>query len=151
LDLTAALVWPGKPGYSEEEPVRPLTDRERASFVRGQGLYAQTCSQCHRSSGRGEGGKAPSLRYSPFVLGPPGRLVRILMHGLVGAIEVSGEKWDADMPAFVAGDEDIAAIATFIRREWGHGADPITPKFVAAVRRETRRRRQPYTAEELED
>jgi mono/diheme cytochrome c family protein len=147
--LTAALVWPSKPGYTEEEPVRPLTEGESLLFERGQELYTQTCVQCHQSSGRGEPGKAPSLRHSPFVLGSPARLVAILMHGLLGPIEVMGQKWDAEMPAFVARDEDTAAIATFIRREWGHGADPLSVEFVERFREAQRERKQPWTAEEL--
>ncbi len=149
--LASRLVWPGKPGYIEQEPIRPLLAAEQRLFERGQVLYTETCVQCHQSSGRGEPGKAPTLRQTRFVLGDPERLMKILMHGLVGPMQVGGQNWDAEMPAFVAKDEDLAAVATFLRREWGHGVDPVTPELVRKVREDNRGRIQPWRSEELGD
>jgi len=149
-ELAGLFVWPGKPGYREREPVPPLSAEEERLFQRGKTLYAAACAQCHRSSGRGDPGKAPTLRRTRFVLGPPERLTRILMQGLAGPVEVEGRTWDAEMPALVAGDEDLAAVATYLRREWGNGADPVPVELVERVRQETRGRVQPWRALELE-
>ena len=148
--IAGLIVWPGKPGYQELEPIRPLTREEERLFQRGKTLYAAACAQCHRSSGRGDPGKAPTLRRTRFVLGPPERLTRILMHGLAGPVEVEGQTWDAEMPALVAEDEDLAAVATYLRREWGHGVEPVPVELVERVREETRGRVQPWSASELE-
>ena len=43
-----------------------------------------------------------------------------------GPLVIDGERWDLEMPALVAEESDIAAVLTYVRREWGHGADPIT-------------------------
>jgi mono/diheme cytochrome c family protein/glucose/arabinose dehydrogenase len=146
--LAAQLAWPGRTGF-EGTPVRELDATERARFERGAGLYAATCQACHQSDGRGLPGLAPSLRDSRFVLGPPERLARILLHGLSGPLEIDGETWDAEMPALAASDDDLAAVATYLRREWGHGAEPVAPEQIARTRAGSPRDR-PWTAAELE-
>ena len=68
-----------------------------------------------------------------------------------GPVELDGERWDMEMPALVAGDQDVAAVMTYIRREWGHGAEPVTPARIASVRAETAERGTPWTVDELQD
>lgn len=147
-DLAAAIAWPGREGF-EVTAVRPLDAAEEARFARGAELFAATCLACHQSDGRGLPGLAPPLRDSPWVLGSPERLTKILLHGLSGPLEVHGTQWNADMPALAADDADLAAVATYIRREWGHGADPLTPELVESIRTSHRRDR-PWTAVELD-
>lgn len=147
-ELAAQLAWPGREGF-DAAPVRELDGDERARFEHGAELYAATCQSCHQSDGRGLPGLAPSLRDSRFVLGPPERLARILLHGLTGQLEVDGQSWNAEMPALAARDEDLAAVATYVRREWGHGADPVTTELVERMRTQSRRER-PWTAAELQ-
>jgi len=151
-ELCDALAWPGKEGVELPE-VRALTDDERALFDRGHVLFTTACAQCHQTSGLGEEGKAPPLRYSPFVLGDAGRLARIVRHGLIGPIVIGvdgGIEWDGEMPAWPSTDEDLAAVLTYVRREWGHGAEPVTAADVARAIEAAGDRVQPYTAEELE-
>ena len=72
------------------------------------------------------------------------------MHGLGGPLELDGETWDMEMPALSADDEGLAAIATYVRREWGGTADPITPDEARRVRAMIASRGGPWTVEELE-
>lgn len=58
---------------------------------------AGACEGCTR-------GDAPALRISPYVLGPPERLARILLYGLQGPLEVDGGLRDAETPAFAAAE-----------------------------------------------
>jgi mono/diheme cytochrome c family protein len=145
-----ALAWPGKAGV-ELPFVRALTDDERARFDRGRALFGAACAQCHQASGLGEDGKAPALRWSRFVLGDATRLARVVRHGLVGPLEVDGALWNGEMPAWSSSDADLAALLTYVRREWGHGADPVTPADVAAALAPVADRLQPFTAPELGD
>ena len=46
-------------------------------------------------------------------------------------------------------DEQIAAVLTYIRREWGHAGSPIDPAAVAETRRATAGRTRPWTNDEL--
>ena len=152
-DAVAAVelgcTWPGKPGAVELAPIRALTPEEEAWFSRGEEVYAVVCATCHQPHGGGEPGKAPSLRGSDWVLGDPARLGKILLHGLGGPIVVDGETWNQEMPRFEGSIADLAAVATFVRRAWGHGAEPLAPEFVAELQRATAGRSQPYTVNEL--
>lgn len=145
--LLAVLAWPGREGLEAFEVV-PLDAEQELRFARGAVIYADVCAACHQPSGLGEAGKAPPLRHSDWVLGPPERLIRIVAHGLHGPVEVQGTTWDLDMPAFVASDTDLASILTYVRREWGHGVAPIDPPAVRAVL-DAAGPRGPWTAEEL--
>ncbi|MCZ6597450.1 MAG: cytochrome c, partial [Planctomycetota bacterium] len=143
------LAWPGRADIELPE-VRPLEPAELALFERGRAVYAETCEQCHLSSGTGEAGKAPPLRHSDWVLGSEERLIRIVRWGMVGPLVIDGQTWDMEMPAWSVSAEDLAALLTYVRREWGHGADPVSPAMVAAVLRDVERV-QPFTVEELEE
>ncbi len=147
-ELVSSLTWPGKPGA--ESPVRALGAEERSLFERGRAVYAAACATCHHASGRGEPGKAPALAGSSWVLGSEERLARIVLQGLVGPPKADGARWSQEMPAFLAPDEDHAALLTYLRREWGHEADPVTSSTIARIRESTRERSRPWTAEELE-
>jgi mono/diheme cytochrome c family protein len=47
-------------------------------------------------------------------------------------------------------DDQVAAALTYIRREWGHTASPVSPSVVRDVRAATAGRTRPWTADELE-
>ncbi len=150
-EVHAALAWPGHPDPVTSVFVAPLSAEQHELFARGRELYTLACATCHQASGRGEPGKAPRLTGSAWVLGDPGPLLRILLHGLEGPLEVDGRIWDQDMPGLGGGlDAEIAAVATYIRREWGHGAAPVDTRQVAEVRAATAEREEPWTVAELE-
>jgi mono/diheme cytochrome c family protein/glucose/arabinose dehydrogenase len=147
-ELFDALVWRGKPGSEGLFP-RELTEAERARFERGQALFEQTCASCHQLSGLGDILLAPPLRDSPYVLGDAERLTKIVAHGLRGRIDMNGMSWDGEMPGYVASDEDLAAVLTYLRRAWNHAADPIEPDFVRSVRAKHAERRSAWSLDEL--
>ncbi|MEE2972092.1 MAG: PVC-type heme-binding CxxCH protein [Planctomycetota bacterium] len=144
--IDATLAWPGRPGHEQVIDY----DTSAAGLVnRGRSLFAH-CMTCHQANGRGLPPVYPPLDESHFVTGSPERLARILMHGLQGRIEVQGRTYDQAMPAApFKKDADIAAIMTYIRQAWNNDADPVTPEFVAEVRKATSDRRQPWTPSEL--
>jgi mono/diheme cytochrome c family protein len=47
-------------------------------------------------------------------------------------------------------DEEVAAVLTYVRREWEHGASPVTVEAVKRVRAETAGRADMWTAPELQ-
>ena len=47
-------------------------------------------------------------------------------------------------------DEQIAAILTYVRNEWGNKAPPITKDFVSKIREQTKDRTEPWTQKELQ-
>ena len=48
-------------------------------------------------------------------------------------------------------DEAIAGVLTFVRRSWGHDANPVTPAVVAEARAATAKREEPWSDADLED
>ena len=118
---------------------------------RGKILYEVSCGACHQPDGEGKEGVASPLAGSEWVTGSQERLLRIALDGVRGPIEVKGRRYQLEMPALrhVYGDEDMAAILTYIRRAWGNSASDITASFVGKVRADTAQRGDSWTAEEL--
>jgi mono/diheme cytochrome c family protein/glucose/arabinose dehydrogenase/HEAT repeat protein len=144
------LAWPGKPGVVIPPPPRELTISEKSRYEEGKNIYANICAACHQPTGLGQDGLAPPLVDSEWVLGPPTRLPRILMHGVAGPISVTGAQFRLEMPGLPdLSDHQIAAVLTYIRREWDHGADPLTDEQVQQIRAQEKSRTQPWTALEL--
>ena len=123
----------------------------KVSARRGRTLYEVSCGACHQVDGEGKEGVASPLAGSEWVTGSEKRLLRIALDGVRGPIEVKGRRYQLEMPALrhVYGDEDMAAILTYIRRAWGNSASEITAGFVGKVRVETAQRGDSWTAEEL--
>jgi len=148
--LGGLLVWPGQPGFEPEKSAQPLTTEQQKRFEQGKELYLISCAACHQPHGRGQEGLAPPLVDSEWPVGPPERLVRIVLHGLRGQLNVNGRTYELDMPSLgVFEDEQIAAVLTYIRREWGHTADPVEPELVKKIRAETEKREEAWSEAEL--
>ena len=149
--LKDVIVWPGKPGVSAVAEVKPLTAEQQARFETGKGLFAAVCAACHQITGRGLDGLAPPLLDSEWVLGPTGRPVRIVLHGVRGNISVLGRTHTGDMPAFggALDDQQISSILTYLRREWGHTASPVDPAEVKTIRAATAGHTDAWSSTEL--
>ena len=123
--------------------------------VIGKRLYTANCAQCHQASGLGQAGVYPPLAASEWVTGSKHRLIAILHHGIAGPITVKGNLYNNNMPAWGDGapvplkDDQISAILTYIRSEWGNNADAITTEEVALIRGTTKDRKQPWSEKDL--
>lgn len=128
-----------------------LTPAQQQRVTAGEQLYAQVCAACHQPHGGGNPGVAPPLAESDWVNGPTERLARVVLHGLYGPIDVSGQRWNLHMPGLGAAfdDEKLAGVLSYIRRAWGNAAPPIEPALIANVRAQTASRTLPWRAEEL--
>ena len=139
-DLVTRFDWPGKhPGGP-----KPLTVAEQQQFEKGKNVYTFVCSACHQPTGMGLDGLALPLVNSKWVLGDEQLLARILLKGKTG-------RFAAPMPALeMMADADLAAVLTYVRRNWGHEAPAVAPSVIADMRRAIIIRGQPYTDAELE-
>ncbi|MBV9656796.1 MAG: cytochrome c [Verrucomicrobia bacterium] len=119
--------------------------------VIGQKLFLANCAQCHQASGQGQPGQFPPLAGSEWVVGDaPNRLTQILLHGLQGTVHVKGLVFNNQMPPWkTLKDEQIAAILTYVRSEWGNAAPPITKEQMAAARKKTADRSDSWTEAQL--
>ena len=139
--------------FASAEPARVVTELtavEKQRFQTGKALYA-ICMACHQANGRGLPGLAPPLAESEWVAGSDRTLARIVLHGLVGPVQVQGKEWNLVMPGQPAfTDDHIASILTYVRRSFGNQSAPVDPKTVADVRaQESERGAKPWTAGEL--
>ncbi|MSO51720.1 MAG: dehydrogenase [Acidobacteria bacterium] len=139
--LLARIEWPGKPGAAA--PVTPLTVAEQRRFDEGQRIYQSLCQPCHQPDGLGQDRIAPSLLGARWTIAAPSVSVRILLNGKDGTVGL--------MPPLGASltDEQIAAVLTYIRREWGQAASPVTPATVKDTRTQIGGRSRPWTDNEL--
>jgi mono/diheme cytochrome c family protein len=139
--LLARVEWPGKPDAAA--PVAPLTAGEQQRFNAGQEVYRNICQACQQPDGRGQERMAPSLIGSPLALAPAEITARILLNGKEGPVGL--------MPSVgtVLSDEQIAAVLTYIRREWGQAGTPVDADSVKTVRALTADRTRPWSHDEL--
>lgn len=118
-------------------------------------IYQRACLSCHGAEGQGKPGLYPPLAGVDWISAPrPDRLIRIVLHGVVGPIKVNGQLWPTPTP-FMPGhastlkDEEIATLLTWLRRSMGNHAPVVSSSAVKAVRAETSTRRSMWTADEL--
>lgn len=150
LMLVAALTASEEPKPAGEPA--GLSPEEQKWFNDGKDLYEITCLSCHQANGMGQDALAPPLVGSPWVTNSVERLVRIALHGLRGPIKVNGRVYEfgTEMPPLAAlSDDQLGAVLTYVRREWGHKASAISPATVARIREATSSREQAWTEGEL--
>ncbi len=135
-----------------------LKDGDLASFRRGKAMFhgEAACFGCHGADGAGMPNLGPPLDASGWVTGDPEILVKILLHGMTGPVEVDGQAYhpSAEMPGLGANpainDRNIADIATYVRNEWANRAAPVAEAMVTRQRAATQHRAgRPMTADEL--
>jgi len=96
-----------------------------------------SCAACHRLSGSGENLAFPTLAGNPTVLSrDPSSLITLILNG-GRAPSTAAAPTGLAMPDFGwrYDDADIAALATFVRSNWGNGAPAVTASQVAQLRR----------------
>jgi mono/diheme cytochrome c family protein len=133
--------------------IEPISPEQLQLMARGEGFYAQ-CAACHGASGKGTPGLAPALANSPWVLGPPEWLGRIILQGMNGPVEIEGKIWNGVMPPHghlqELDDETLAGLMIYMRRAWGHKANPVRVDVVRDIRQSSEGRSDPWTVAELE-
>ena len=114
-----------------------VTDRiEPKDMAIGQKIYNQYCMACHQSNGMGASGRFPPLNSTDWVTGDKERLVRLILNGMEGAIEVNGEIYDGVMPQHsFLNDDQIADVLTYIRTNFENKAGSISAEEVENYRK----------------
>lgn len=126
---------------AEETYATTLTGNDKEQFKRGALIFAKDgyCITCHQPDGKGLVSSGfPPLANTPWVTGNPDRLIKITLNGLLGPIEVSGNKYPGQVPMTPFGgmlsDQDVADVLTFVRNAFGNKASPIAPAKVKEIR-----------------
>jgi len=140
----------------EEAIVTVLKGQELELFKMGKTIYAKEgyCITCHQGDGGGLSASGfPPIVGSPWILGNEERLIKIILKGLLGPIEVNDKKYAGQVPMTPFGgllkDKEVAAVLTYVRNSFGNKASAITPEKVKAVRAATVKQKDIYTSEKL--
>ena len=157
LDAISFLfTWPGLSSFQEPDAKALALNREElALFQKGKAIYRELCVTCHAPDGnglKGPGGGpllAPPLPGSPRLEENREAAIQIMLHGMTG--ELDGKNYEGLMAPFGASNDDawVAAVLTYVRREWGNSGSPVRPAHVAELRQKFRARKQPWTQQEL--
>jgi mono/diheme cytochrome c family protein len=141
------------PFRSEAEVANYQPKIEGPDLRSGQKVYETVCALCHNSDGQGKPNQAPPLAGSEWVVGAPGRLIRIPLYGLNGPVTVKGQQmvFPSGMLAMGAAlpEEDLANVLSYMRQAWGNKASGITAEEIKAVKAAVGSRPQGFTPEEI--
>ncbi|QJR10160.1 hypothetical protein DSM104443_01214 [Usitatibacter rugosus] len=112
----------------------------------GAAIYSARCVACHQANGAGLPAVFPPLGGSEWVTGKPELIAKIVLHGVQGTLTVKGTAYNGAMPPFKdqLNDAEIAAVASYVRKQWGNAAPPVGADIVAAARTETTARTEPW-------
>jgi len=136
-------------GVSHVSEVLPGAEEEKV--IDPTALYMSSCAGCHQVNGQGIAKVFPPLDASFYVTSDKiDRLSAIMLYGLSGPIEVNGETYASAMAGLAAtlNDEQLAAIATYVRSSWSNSAGPVEVETFAAARKKWGER-GPFTIDEL--
>jgi len=117
----------------------------------GRTRFETYCAGCHLDEGPWMRGEAPQLEGSSWVAGPENRVIKIVLHGLHGPIEVLGKTYNQEMPGFapVLTDADIASLLSYARKRFGGASTPTSEAAVGQIRAANRSRAGYWTVDEL--
>jgi putative membrane-bound dehydrogenase-like protein len=141
----------GDLGDRPAEPIVRQHQPDPAVHARGKQVFQRTCIACHGVDGRGVPGTFPPLDGSSFVTGDPAVAARIVLHGLMGPVEVAGKRYQNVMAPLgpTLDDQQVADVLTLVRQSWSNDAAPVAADAVRRVREQHQDRVQMWTAAEL--
>jgi len=143
-----------KPKVIKKEETN-LKGDDLALFTKGKEIYGKEgyCVTCHQSDGNGLTASGfPPLSGTEWVTGDQVRLVKVILKGLMGPIEVKGKQYEGAVPMTPfegLSDQEVAAVATYIRNSFGNTASPIQPSVVKEVRATLSKKQSFYQSTKL--
>jgi mono/diheme cytochrome c family protein len=114
---------------SSEKPVQE-------TIAPGKEVYDKICLACHQADGSGVPGMFPPVAGSEYIAGDAEDLVKLIVEGLSGPVEVKGEKYNGIMPPRNdLTDKQIADLLTWLRSNFGNSGGAVSAQDVAAIRK----------------
>lgn len=114
-----------------------------ALYTEGKAIYAREgfCTTCHQENGKGLTASGfPPLSGTSWVTGSETRLIKLVLNGLLGPIQVSGKDYPGQVPMTpfkgMLNDREVAAVLTYVRNSFDNAASPVKPEQVKKVRAE---------------
>jgi glucose/arabinose dehydrogenase/mono/diheme cytochrome c family protein len=111
-----------------------MEEIDDSNLSEGGKLFNTFCSVCHQRNGEGTY-RFPPLTRTKWTLGDKETLIKVVLNGMRGDIQVKGKSYTNTMPKLdLLRDHEIAAILTYVRENFGNDASPISIAEVAEVR-----------------
>jgi mono/diheme cytochrome c family protein len=130
LLATALMSQTKKPAAAPVQKAIP-----QATMDRGKQVYLEQCLACHQVDGTGVPNMNPPLIKTKWVLGDKGPLVKVVLNGMTGDVEINDDTYHNVMaPHPDLTDQQISDVLTYVRNSWGNKAAAITPAEVKAIR-----------------
>ncbi len=119
-----------------EEPAADMPNPQLMG--RGRTIYNLHCGTCHLPDGEGDPEMAPRLNAGSLVVqsSNPASMINAILYGPETPGHPLPPKWREPMDAFqyLLDDEEIAAVASYIRNAWDNSAGVVTAAQVARQR-----------------
>lgn len=136
-DLQAIAVYlKDQGGQRKTAAADPADPPDQKVMKSGAQIYADNCSACHGPDGKGQPHLFPALSGSPAVQQTdPTTVLHVVLRG-ARSVGTKPAPTAPAMPEFgwILNDDQVAAVATYIRNSWGNSA----PAVNASDAKETR-------------
>ncbi|HEX3708562.1 MAG TPA: c-type cytochrome [Pseudolabrys sp.] len=109
----------------------------------GGAIFNDSCGACHQSDGSGVPHMFPPLKHDVNVQqSDPTTVIRVILEG-ARTVPTDKRPTPFAMPAYgwKLKDDQIAAVATYVRNAWGNSAPAVTASEVTALRKSLRKER----------
>ena len=134
-DLRAIAIYL-KDQTPQDHPAGASAAPDQTTMKAGEKIYADECSGCHTPNGKGIPGLFPSLDGSPVVQqNDPTTLMHIVLRG-ARSVGTEQAPTAPAMPEFgwLLGDDQVAAVLSYIRNAWGNTAPSVSADEVGKAR-----------------
>ncbi len=155
----AAVAHLGGKAVSKTPEVYSTTNikgKDLELFTLGRTVFAKEgyCITCHQADGKGLPASGfPPLAGTNWVTGNEDRLIKIVLKGMLGPIEVNGKNYPGQVPMTPFGglmtDKEVAGVLTYIRNSFGNQASVISPEKVKQIRASVAGKQEIYNASKL--
>ena len=141
---------------SPAQPRQTFTKTELKVLKKGEGIYRSLCFACHGKNGKGmpipgdpKGATmAASFLKNRTILGHPSMSINVVLHGLTGPVD--GKTYPNQMISMKSYDDEwVSSVLSYVRNNFGNRASFITKGQVAATRKATAARKEPWTIDML--
>jgi mono/diheme cytochrome c family protein len=132
-DLQAIAAWLADRAAS---PAVQMTPPDSAEMKAGEAIFVDECASCHLAQGQGQTLAFPPLAHSANAQQvDPATSLHLILAG-AQASPTRAAPTPFTMPAFAwkLDDRQVAAVATYIRNNWGNAAPAVSADQVARLR-----------------
>lgn len=95
----------------------------KQSITKGELIYQDFCTVCHRPDGAGVNGAFPPLANSDYLQNNRVASIKAIKFGQQGEIIVNGKAYNGVMANLGLTNEEVADVMNYISNSWGNNSD----------------------------